>query len=1449
MANTEGLPDEFVESLARAGTGDAVLRRTSRPRVSSGNNPVRQSWLQQRMDLPMGESPAAKVIRASPRNNNTNHGNDKKDPVDGISKGQSTRTNKTSAHSPPSPPIDDPAVMAAATPLVGDVVEHQPQSFSKPNQQLLSSGKSKTSRFRLQKQNHPPTGFPSLNIPLGTFVATPKKDRPPTDNNSSQDGEDDDDDDLPALDPAPTCRSFSQSLGVTKDTLPTLAPTNINYDNDLIHASRKDAQAMITNMSTEEIQQAQQELQEAIPPELIAFLKSRGNKKKGQHQSTRAAVMDQSRNFQRKEASSTVTRIKKLHGSQEQLNEQKEKERIAKLVASVKTHEDLDAAYSAEMQQSHPLDPNDDDQHPRDMVNDYNENFRIACDLLRSTSPRQTMWAVRIVCIQLESMVKESTAKPMTTPTLPAILSVSLRCLLDKTVTSTYLLHTYALQSLYCLTLLYAHPAHVVYVSSDMPKTASNLYQQNFLDDAVPTPPLDTAYPPLSVQPLSINEANGQEANQQPAAYAAASSTTSALQDGKDFQRDPMWTLLSKMKIIPRLAYLLEHHQSLMPVEAWVAVCGILCMVGQRSPGAASVIVQHETLMPCLVKKTLEQIHGDVRVDVGERIPHAVLVLCCTLARQSRVAAQGLPLEELLPPILSWTTTSTDIFATQQLALTLWRIVLRYGLGLEALASMLTLSARHLALPYSNRFSLSTEFLSSYAQMLQCVKVFRAKSLNDTPEDSISQSSIEVLFSASKYMSSSIKIIIPQCSTPPDYLMNDEGANLTLRFRYNAARLMYLSCWFQLFNQEAGESDGMISIDDYLSAEDTESILLALEGWTNENGDMDRSWRLVIPTSSLSSIAVQPSLELEAAASGFINGFMALCASLSSNGGGLRPETQLRLKSLQTLVIQRILQSLRTYLQSTDSTFNRSEEGETLVRSGWINQCHFAIAKFLFHAISKGFTPSSSEFTLIRTMSFSLLARLHQGDEAIAAVLFSSDALFQTIGNPAEGDSPHQESSPISSLFLGELCGSDRSRKQLDHSFKLGHGLGLTPAGWGPFALGSLLSTLDQPQIPTDSQTITESPLLPLGGIWLWKTLSGSVRMLNSEIAVGTKEAIDVIAAVLRLLSEQEEMEDLLGIYGYCHENSIGSKMYYLMNLCLQSDDALSDDRVITSADALLEGYLKSFGNSEDDAMSFSKECFLHSEPTGKAKTVLQDYENDGEEVKGEGMLEKFVASEGTSLTAPRFPPEQLRALEAFIEDTTNSFKEYGAQFDFCTKCIRSLLNPGFPSSTRCRLLQELDGILHVLTLPKEQEDDDEISLPLERCISGGFSFIDGSPPDNADIINKVSSILARTHSRSLGKFMTAYCIAVLARNLGNSLRDSTLRQPAKSRMEKLDAKSVETICRATVLTRDEGGSKSSLIDGVLKAIAQIFSIRENDGTVVSAALVERCIKECHLWD
>ena len=172
---------------------------------------------------------------------------------------------------------------------------------------------------------------------------------------------------------------------------------------------------------------------------------------------------------------------------------------------------------------------------------------------------------------------------------------------------------------------------------------------------------------------------------------------------------------------------------------------------------------------------------------------------------------------------------------------------------------------------------------------------------------------------------------------------------------------------------------------------------------------------------------------------------------------------------------------------------------------------------------------------------------------------------------------------PYLPCFLVNCVVSDRARTQLDHSFKLQHGFGLTSAGFGPFALQSLLSAADQPSMPTSTNEggKVEDQLLPMGKFWLFQCLSGSVRIGEGQFDAGTKEATKVIAAVLQLILDQDEAEEVMKITGYSTQLPMGSKLYHVMNVCLQSEEVLSNDIIQDAGEAIIDRYLKLFGEHE----------------------------------------------------------------------------------------------------------------------------------------------------------------------------------------------------------------------------------------------------------------------------
>jgi hypothetical protein len=1419
MANTEGMSDEVIESLL----GNPSVTTTMGPPVRANTakeRAARQRRLQERMELPMGGNPAAKIIRASPQSPSNTRSTTTS--TTGRDDNDSEDETDRATHSFPQPAATTASAQSTSTPLVGSIMERpvmeRISNATTTKVSFAGTNTAKLSRFaqQQQQQTNKPTalninGFPSVHVPLGTFVSKKNKTDPKHQQPTHQGSQ-------PT---APHTLNVTSTTTRTTTAMPTSSP-RLTISNVALTArplntkkakeeeelskmrdsSQQQAQSMLTQMSTLEIKDSIQELETSLKPEMLAFLKRRGavkNNQQEQHQQQQPSQPNSTATSK----SPTKTRLATTPKDSIQ-----EKERIAKLVASVKTHQDLDALYKAELQQQHFLEKNDDD------INDTNHEYGpedgngkqtldLAYTLLRSTVPRQVLWAVRAISLHLREQYmthihdlgRTGTAgpggrRPSHLQDWPTILPVSLRCLLDQPPhqsNSGYLLHTHVLQSLYYLLCWGAHSDHVVAMDGKHNSSLSSLslsfwtpstcFQTYFMDDSVPTPRLGDCYPAAQApQLLTTTTASGETDEAQytntktgeAMAYSTSSSSSSAEQDGEAFAKDPMWTLLSRMRIVPRIAQLLDWSSSSqqdsstcgrLPREALVAICGIFAMISQRSPGAASAIVHHATLLPQLLDRTLLQLvrlHQDDTIDDTVEEKEAVqvalpaVVLLCTLARQSRVTAEKLtPLvvDDVLPAILSKQLKSNKIEMgiLQDWLLVLWRTLLRYGLGLSNLSTMITLSVRHLTLSHvpqdktvsdletRGTCNLTTGFLSALAQVLECVHFARSKS-HDLTRNMISPEIVQVMSLASTWLSSSRRLVLSHVVSTSLSLSNlnepEKVKEEALLFRANAAELRFLSSFWNLFldHQEA-DSNAEIKVGD-VSREEEKVCLQALLGWMATGGVVESAWKVVskycgetdfdmVPMSTSTSIESHNCLEREAAACAFLEAIVSLLVTLEKTrmSALLADGDSRQVQDSAKMVVTRFLTLLLDGIQeSTSMTANQAEcDGKlprrslSLAQRGWINQCHFAVSKFLFHCMSLGILVSSSDVGLVRLLVFSLLGRLERGSEAMAAVLCSQDRLFQGNMNSVlhEDDTSTYAASPVSSMLLGELCGSDSARIQLDHSFKLHHGFGITSDGFGSFKLESLLSDSDQGP-KRESPSSTEM------------TLSGAVQMKNQTVATGTKEAANVVSSCLDLLLDLEEDADLLanesrdGIgnyFSYTARIPLGARLYYVINVSLHPEVVLREDNVNDLAEAVLNRYLPRLDG--ESAHHFAMACLEHTEPNKKQHTgALISDKQVNEELDDNEKLEKKLASmflpEESATTgsggAIIWSSQEMKAVEALLEDLLSAYTDYGAQYNFFTKCMRLFLLPVFPSSLRCRVLHELRGMIHLLTLPDEIE-------------------------------------------------------------------------------------------------------------------------------------------------
>ena len=716
MANTQGMSDEVVETLLgpNLSTGTASHSSSGFDTANATSTAQRRRrTLEERMEMGMGERPAARVIKASP-----NH----------QPKAKKTNHSQQEHYQQQQPPREEKEA-ATPPPIVGNIVERSSRQSQPQEGQTDGSNqpKKRQSRFAQQRQKlitqsgAKTTGFPSVHVPLGTFVK-PKKKQNSTKNVTEASRS------TANIETSAAAASRSVALGTSRES----STMNIRDDQNtasiesLQKTSSHDANAMFAQMTPEERAEEIDELQAALSPETIAFLKKRATTKKNNQYQTPQSSRSSGRDVgdQRQSDEPQLKEGKQEH-EQEQQNSQttedkrntkkvatedfdgnslEEKKRLAEILSKIRSVDDLDAAYQAEMGNYSPFSPSE--QNPSGTgVNDAEEKtpFQLACDLLRSTSPRQNLWAARIVSHHLQEQwvggklcsvgIKDDNHFSPPWP-YPVMLPASLRCLLDASISQTngYVLHTYVLQSLYNLLRLRAHPDHVIDTEVGRKNCCKNrmveaamAYQEYFLEDAVPTPAPGSCYEPIAnIEPINTdnNPAPG-------AAYKTSSSSTSAQKDGEAFAKDPMWTLLSRMCIIPRLAQLLRiasqtHQERLVPNEAIVSICGILAMIGQRSPGAASAIVHHQTLLKNLLDvSVMPRNKLNDEGEAGSQCPYDPVVaipairLLCSLARQSRVAASEIPFDDVVPPLLAMDATTEDEHSLQKWSVVLWRILLR----------------------------------------------------------------------------------------------------------------------------------------------------------------------------------------------------------------------------------------------------------------------------------------------------------------------------------------------------------------------------------------------------------------------------------------------------------------------------------------------------------------------------------------------------------------------------------------------------------------------------------------------------------------------------------------------------------------------------------------------------------------------------------------------------
>lgn len=1284
---------------------------------------------------------------------------------------------------------NEPEEAPPALSVLGSIVERKVSRNSSGKQAYSKEGKQ--SRFVRQRQLQAPPagGFPSVNAPLGTFARVQPKKK----------------ENERAVIPPVNDFDFSTSKSGNKTT-------SLSSVDSLMQDSSRDAEGMMSQMSNMDIQESLQELSSSMSPDTLAFLKKRAAQKKSA-QSASPATATTNANIPLPTPTTTprttigVSFAVKPKRVAVASDRSLEKDRMAQVLSSIKTYDDLDAAYSAEMGA---LESTVEDSATAATTTAYaapattaTDDFDLATSLLRSTVPRQNLWAARVVYHRLQDDWEQGRLCSVqggsaTTPwPYPAFLPISLRCLLDASFVHVngYVLHTYVLQSLYTLLKLRACVDHVV-DASGASKTAAPIYQEHFLDDAVPAPPLDTCYASIAVQPLAVGGTEN-------VAYTTSSTTASAQSDGEAFCKDPMWTLLSRMRLIPRLSELLQSKEvpsSLLPDEALVAICGILAMLGQRSPGAASAIVQHPTLLGDLLELTL--MPRDNSPHGGTTIALAAVILLSTLARQSRVTAAGLNVDTILPGLLATKPANVTEFKLQQWTLVLWRTLLRYGICLGPLSTMLTLAAPHLTLGSAQSFSLSAEYFSVFANVLSCIRVARIAAKE---EEKITEDQREILSNASIWLSSTARLAIGHLESQAAIRSGGEEGRLA-RLRSNTGCLRFLTSFFAMTEDPESATSGEYKSEDVTVAEEAACALALLN--LSQNEDATHAYGAVLPCATQVHVPAtieknDTSLAFEAASCAFVESMLTFVMALRSRidhsttkgtGGEMIDRVESHLDDLSVQLIT----SFTGLLQSGSPkpvVVPVVKVDPQRARSDWLNRSHAAVFKFL----ASSSVPIDSSGC--QALGFAVLGRLATGDEELAAILLSYDSMFSPHSVPSSSGEP----SPLSTMLVREMCRSPQARNQLDHSFKLHNGLGITSDGLGPFDLHSLNSEAEAMGPKSSDSDL----LLPMGNHWLWQILSSSaVRPQTTETDdFPENEAKQVLTSCLQIIRDVEEWDkqgtasdvsllesgakpehlmdteewdmdepDEQGTVFYASQFKSGAKLYHLMNVCFHSEELLGNASITFPSMQLFDIYIRAV--DAKFVQDFAETCLLHSTPPATNQADAKLTEN-------EERLKSHLY--GDALTDTTLSNQAFRALEAFVNDLRAGYTTHGAQYPFYTRCLRAFLLPAFPSKIRCEVLRSLRGMLHLLTLP----DDTKTTLGplLKMSLLGGLPTVDGSTRDAPVILDTFAETLAFDKNKAEldHGYVSLLAVALLARSLAISLRtDSSGVIVAKRRIQSL---------------------------------------------------------------
>ncbi|GKZ00060.1 hypothetical protein MPSEU_000959400 [Mayamaea pseudoterrestris] len=1292
MANTQGLSDEALESL---------MSSTARSAAMPSSRPSRaRNALNQRLDMPFGERPAATVVRKSTGKRATPISVPEATAYEASAAFPDENGIEQSGSSSNEPPEIKP-------PVLGSVMERQRQpaeTFS------TKTTVKKASRFaQQQRQLSDPSGqgFPSLDRPLGTFVIKANK-------TASL-----------AIKASPVLPHKSQSAAAGG----TASLETLQID------AERDAQAMMEGLSVSEIKEKQMELKGSLSADMIAFLQRRAGKKNVDANDPDTATSQSN------------------HVAINEKDVRHEKERLAQVLSSIQTYDDLDDAMAAEV--------GDDPELSKVEGSETKNDFDLACDLLRSSVPRQNLWAAKQIvekltedlhsgrCCSLSDQEGLSALWPY-----PDLLPVSVRCLLDSPLISRpngQLLCLYVLESIYLMLQLRAHPAHVVDVTGTQ-SSASDMFQLYYMNDAVPTPRASACYSSAPATSHYVGEGD------QPVAYSTESTTKSAQADADSFQRDPMWTLLSRMRILPRLAHLLNNTLPYaLPSDAVRLICGILSMLAQRSPGAASAIVQHETLLLNIKCLTLNLPNVADTSHNHSSLGLSAMILLCTLARQSRVAAEGLDVENIILRVLASEALDETQHQMQQRALILWRTMLQYGLCHSILQPLLTLAAPSTTLGHG-RFSIAAEYFSALTCVCDLARfVSRSSSHGEIADEvagSLSHTAVW-LVSFSRQAQYHLSSLPEKEAYTPDFL------------KLMASCVHFLDSYLLLSEREPNETGGEFKVEN-MSLEEGDDMCDSIVSLMQSH-----VFATALDTALQSFKVVTEVSAIEAASFAFINSILRFVHTAQD----LYSTSRASEKVLGSYLIKVLNDGLSRMEINSGALLLRDDMALCLPRVCWQNV-------FLFHLVT-WLASDKYEIALdVRACAFVVFGRLQFGEEWLAARLLSHESLFSS-----EPSLSLEETSALSTVLVRELC---RSRSQLDHSFKLFGRFGIDSAGAGPQMLHSLLSE-------AEGTNGKDTPLLPMGKMWLWQVLCGSISFGEQ----GSTEAISVLRCALKLILDFETNEAEGEKFASSLET--GGKLYYVMNICLHPDAVSSDATIQSLACKLVDMYSR----KDSIGQSFIETSVAHS--SSKQTSATSDATDGAAEAEVKKLFDLQTK-------------DSFRVVEEFISDLCEVFIENNAIQALSARCLRVFLLPSFLTRIRCLVLRRLAGLLHLLNV-----DGDDLKVLLTIYLREDQPSVDASTRDSPELLDVLANVVLKgNETRDDLGFVSGLATGLLARNLAMSARDKSSLTAHRQRLCQLGIKSVAPVNEAAAAFLAKNGTFRDLVECICSPTESCFCLPDN---------------------